>query len=149
MNNLKKLMVISVLVFFILSSLFCKVDDAKNKTLTVSITGSGTVVVTVDGEALTGSSPYSIEEGKEATLTAIPASETDEYLYDFTAWSDDFTGSTKTATITMDADKSVTATFTSTEKLYQTVDSTEEVGDWEEFDSYSQIDKNGEVEKIW
>ena len=28
-------------------------------------------------------------------------------------------------------------------------DSTEEVGDWEEFDSYSQVDKNGDIKKIW
>jgi len=28
-------------------------------------------------------------------------------------------------------------------------DSTDEVGKWETFDSYSQIDKNGDMKKIW
>jgi uncharacterized repeat protein (TIGR02543 family) len=50
----------------------------------------------------------SYASGTVVILTAAPATG-----YTFTGWSGDLTGSTNPTTITMDADKSVTATFTS------------------------------------
>ena len=67
-------------------------------TLTVSTVGSGTVTKSPN--------QGTYDHGTSATLTAVPATG-----YHFVAWSGDLTGSTNPAAITMDANKSVTATF--------------------------------------
>ena len=69
------------------------------RALTVNAIGSGTVSKSPDQS--------SCDSGTLVTLTATPAAG-----YAFTGWSGDLTGSTNPTTITMDADKTVTATFT-------------------------------------
>jgi uncharacterized repeat protein (TIGR02543 family) len=69
-------------------------------TLAVAKAGNGTVTLDPAG----GTYDY----GMVVTLTATPATG-----YTFTGWSGDLSGTTNPTTITMDADKSVTATFTS------------------------------------
>ena len=68
-------------------------------TLTVNITGSGSVTKNPD-KALYNS-------GDVVQLTAVPAAG-----YTFTGWSGDLTGSTNPASLTMNSNKTVTATFT-------------------------------------
>ncbi|HWR26852.1 MAG TPA: PA14 domain-containing protein, partial [Candidatus Thermoplasmatota archaeon] len=68
-------------------------------TLTVNTVGSGLVAKTPD------QSTYSL--GTVVTLTATPAQG-----YSFTGWSGDLTGSINPTTITMNGNKTVTATFT-------------------------------------
>jgi len=70
-------------------------------TITTSVSGSGMV-----SNNLTGTVFLS---GTTVRLTATPA-----VGYIFTGWSGDFTGTTNPVTITMNANKTVTATFTST-----------------------------------
>jgi uncharacterized repeat protein (TIGR02543 family) len=65
--------------------------------LTVNVVGSGSV------DPPSGT----YDAGMMITLTATPAAG-----YQFSGWSGDLTGSTNPATITMDGDKNVTATFT-------------------------------------
>ena len=69
-------------------------------TLTVNTVGSG--IVTLDPSG--GYYP----DGTEVTLTAVPVLGST-----FLGWSDDASGTELTTTVTMDADKTVTATFTS------------------------------------
>jgi hypothetical protein len=68
-------------------------------TLTVGTVGSGGVI----------KSPTQVSylEGTEVTLTAVPSAG-----WQFSSWSGDLTGNTNPATITMDSNKTVTATFT-------------------------------------
>jgi uncharacterized repeat protein (TIGR02543 family) len=68
--------------------------------LTVSVTGSGSVTKSPDAP--------SYAPGTLVTLTATPATG-----YTFTGWTGDLAGTANPTTITMDADKTVTATFTS------------------------------------
>ena len=67
-------------------------------TLTVNISGSGTVSKNPDQTTYT--------EGTSVTLTATPSTG-----HTFTAWSGDLSGSSNPATITMNGNKTVTATF--------------------------------------
>ena len=67
-------------------------------TLTVTVTGTGTV--TPDG---TTTQPH----GDEVTLTAS----WDDATHSFTGWTGDCVGTASTCVVTMDADKTVTATF--------------------------------------
>jgi uncharacterized repeat protein (TIGR02543 family) len=67
--------------------------------LTVSTVGSGSVTKTP------GESTYTA--GSVVTLTATPATG-----WSFSAWSGDFSGSVSPATVTMDSNKMITATFT-------------------------------------
>ena len=67
-------------------------------TLTVTVTGTGTV--TPDG---TTTQPH----GDEVTLTAS----WDDATHDFDGWGGDCVGTASTCVLTMDADKTVTATF--------------------------------------
>ena len=69
-----------------------------NDTLTVSSV-NGTVALSPVGPAYVG--------GTVVTMTAIPS-----VGYAFTSWTGDITGTANPATITMDANKSVTANFT-------------------------------------
>ena len=66
--------------------------------LTVNIVGAGSVDLTLDKPAY--------EDTDVETLTAIPATH-----WDFDSWSGAITGSTNPESITMDADKTVTANF--------------------------------------
>jgi len=71
---------------------------ATNYTLTVSVSGQGTVTLNPSG----GSYP----SGTVVTLTANPAAD-----WSFSSWSGDLSGSQNPATITMNSNKSVTAAF--------------------------------------
>ncbi len=75
-------------------------------TLTVTIIGSGGV--TVNGADYT--IPVTVEEGTTLNLAAIAAAG-----YEFDSWSGAITGSSPTASILMDSDKDVAATFTEEE----------------------------------
>jgi uncharacterized repeat protein (TIGR02543 family) len=68
-------------------------------TLTVSTVGSGSVNLNPPGGVY--------DAGSTVTLTASPASG-----WQFSGWSGDLTGTNSPATITMDDDKDITATFT-------------------------------------
>ena len=68
-------------------------------TLTTNVTGSGTVSSNPNAASYTA--------GTQVTLTATPATG-----YQFSGWSGALTGTTNPATITMDANKTITATFT-------------------------------------
>jgi pectate lyase len=70
-------------------------------TLTTNVSGSGTVTRNPNAP--------SYASGTVVTLTATPASG-----FQFAGWSGDLTGSANPATITMNANKTVTATFTTT-----------------------------------
>ncbi|PKP39376.1 MAG: hypothetical protein CVT98_02055 [Bacteroidetes bacterium HGW-Bacteroidetes-15] len=72
-------------------------------TLTLNLIGEGTV--DVDGVEYTV--PVTVYEGEELPLEAISA---EGYL--FSGWSGDLTSTNPIETITMDADKTITATFT-------------------------------------
>ncbi|NIS82041.1 MAG: hypothetical protein GTO14_17960, partial [Anaerolineales bacterium] len=67
--------------------------------LTVNVVGSGSVSKTPDQATYT--------YGTVVTLTAVA-----DVGWTFSSWSGDLTGSTSPDTITMDGDKTVTATFT-------------------------------------
>jgi hypothetical protein len=69
-------------------------------TLTVSVTGSGTVTLDPPGGTYSG--------GTQVQLTAVPdSSET------FSGWSEDLSGTDNPATLIMNVDKNITAVFTS------------------------------------
>lgn len=70
-------------------------------TLTVNTTGSGTVA--------RNPSKTTYNSGEVVTLTATPASG-----YTFSSWSGDVSGTSATTTVTMNANKTVTANFTGT-----------------------------------
>ncbi|HKP19029.1 MAG TPA: hypothetical protein VJT84_11155 [Gaiellaceae bacterium] len=82
-----------------------------NQTLSVAVTGNGTVAgggvscTSAGGSGCTASVP----NGQTVTLTATPSSGAG-----FTGWGGACAGSSTTCTVTMDAAKSVTATFTGT-----------------------------------
>ncbi|MBN2503293.1 MAG: fibronectin type III domain-containing protein, partial [Anaerolineales bacterium] len=67
-------------------------------TLTTNVNGSGSITLDPAGGLY--------DDGTIVTVTAVPA-----VGWVFTGWSDDLTGTTNPETITMDADKTVTATF--------------------------------------
>ncbi len=67
--------------------------------LTANVVGAGSVTLNPAGGTY--------DAGTVVTVTAVPA---DGFL--FSSWSGDLTGSTNQATVTMDANKNVTATFT-------------------------------------
>jgi hypothetical protein len=73
--------------------------------LTVNTVGQGTVTLDPPGGVY--------DENTVVTLTATPdaAGDSGGWDYDFAAWSGELTGSSSTTTLTMDSDKSVTATF--------------------------------------
>jgi len=81
---------------------------ATSFTLTVNTTGSGNVTLNPPGGVYNA--------GTSVTLTAIPQGGTSGYQ--FSGWSGDLTGSTNPATITMDANKNVTATFAALPSQY-------------------------------
>lgn len=72
--------------------------DLPTYTLTLSAT---------NGSITKSPSAASYDSGTSVTLTAVPATG-----YEFTAWSGDASGSTNPKTVTMNSNKSITATFT-------------------------------------
>ncbi len=74
-------------------------SQVTQRTLTINITGQGTVSKNPDQTAYA--------DGSNVTLTATPASG-----YTFSGWSGDITGTSNPVTIIMNSDKTVTATFT-------------------------------------
>jgi uncharacterized repeat protein (TIGR02543 family) len=76
---------------------FTEIIDPEDYTLSVTIVGQGTVEP--NGGTFT--------EGTVVDLVATPASG-----YEFTGWSGDASGTATSTSVTMDANKSVTATFT-------------------------------------
>jgi polygalacturonase len=75
-------------------------QNVTNYTLTTNVVGSGTITLNPTGGTYAS--------GTVVTVTATPNSG-----YTFSGWSGALSGSTSPATVTMDANKSVTATFTS------------------------------------
>jgi len=73
--------------------------------LTVNTSGSGSVNLELAGSNVLSGGTYNA--GVEIMLTAIP-----ESGFEFSGWSGDLTGVINPATVTMDANKNVTATFT-------------------------------------
>ena len=67
--------------------------------LTANVNGSGSITANPPGNLY--------DEGNSVTLTAIPDSG-----YEFSGWSGDLSGTNNPATVVMDSDKTVTATFT-------------------------------------
>ena len=94
---------LSIIIIFSTGSAF-----AQTYTLTILKAGSGTGTVTSDvGGIDCGSTcQATFESGTVVTLTANPAGDSN-----FVAWSGDLTSTTNPDTITMDGDKTVTATF--------------------------------------
>jgi hypothetical protein len=80
-------------------------------TLTISIEGNGTVEV----EGVVYSDPVSFEEGTQVNLEALAAQ---GWLFE--GWSGDFVSEDQEITITMDGDKTITATFVE-ETVYYTL----------------------------
>ncbi len=80
-------------------------DAPSEHTLTVVIEGEGSV--TVDGVAYTESLVF--EEGTQVSLNAVAAEG-----WAFVAWSGDLESTEAAGTITMDSDKTITASFSST-----------------------------------
>ncbi len=97
-------------------SIYCSYSTAGTTqyTLTTNTVGGGSITKSPDGGTY--------DEGTQVTLTAVPDSGKR-----FSGWSGDLTGSTNPAVITMDADKSVTATFT-TDSQQATVGFTQQFG---------------------
>jgi len=87
--------------------------DKPNYTLTVATSGDGTVTVEKDGNTV--SSPYTYPAGTVLQLTANDGADT------FDGWSGDLSGTNNPETITLTANKSVTATFTSSNICNNTV----------------------------
>ena len=95
------ILILNVLMnVFLLESLVMSAND--EYTLTVNIIGSGTIDIDPSGGV------YST--GTKVTLTAIAAPN-----YEFVGWSGDLNGKPNPKTITIDGDKTITATFTQDE----------------------------------
>ncbi len=78
---------------------FTEISGPQQYTLTVNISGTGTVDLNPTGGIY--------DEGTVVTLTANPGSN-----WVFSSWSGDLSGTNNPETITMNSDKNVTATFT-------------------------------------
>lgn len=78
---------------------FTEVTEPDQFTLSTSVNGSGAVTLSPPGGVY--------DEGTVLILTATPAAN-----FDFARWSGDVTGAVNPVSITMDGNKSVTATFT-------------------------------------
>ncbi len=105
---MKKSISVLFIAMIIISIIFTACDNEPEPveyTLTINAT-NGTVSVKVGGDNLTGSSPYTIEEGSSVSLTANPD---DDYSFD--EWSGDLTGNDNPISFMMNSDVSVTATF--------------------------------------
>jgi peptidoglycan/xylan/chitin deacetylase (PgdA/CDA1 family) len=100
-------------------------------TLTVNVTGSGSVVKNPD--------KAQYNSGDVVQLTAVPSTG-----WGFSGWSGDLTGSTNPTSITMSANKTVTASFTSTTNLTLLELNFEEGGGTNAYDS-SGYGNNGTI----
>jgi len=81
-------------------------DGNKSITANYQTNTYSLAVAATNGTVAKSPDQATYQHGDTVTLTAAPASG-----YHFTGWSGDLTGSTNPATVTMDADKSVTAGF--------------------------------------
>ncbi len=102
-SKIKFMLIISMMLTIVLGISFCKDKPDTNTdqyTLTINKTGNGTVTSNPDP---TGGN---YDEGTSVTLTAVADSG-----WSFDGWSGDLSGSNTTETITMDGNKTVTATF--------------------------------------
>jgi uncharacterized cupredoxin-like copper-binding protein len=86
------------------------------ETLTVGVSGSGTVTSSPAGISCPGTCSTAFSYGTGVVLTAAPSSG-----YAFTGWSGACSGTATTCTLTMNATKSATATFALLETLTMTV----------------------------
>ena len=90
--------------------------DSENITITVvsAQTIQSNLTVNVTGQGMVSKNPdqTTYSDGSNVTLTATPASG-----YTFSGWSGSITGTTNPVTITMNGDKTVTATFTALSTL--------------------------------
>jgi uncharacterized repeat protein (TIGR02543 family) len=80
-----------------------------NKSITANFIQQYTLTIVAGTGGTTNPSPgsYAHDTGTNVSVTAIPNSG-----YNFSGWSGDASGTTETITITMDSDKSITASFT-------------------------------------
>jgi hypothetical protein len=109
---LKKL---TIMILILISFLFLVMCETTPKPTTFSLTvnttplNSGVVEVSIDGEVINGDNgEYTIEDGKEVTLTATPTAP-----YNTVTWSGaGLSGNELTKEITITQDTVVTATFT-------------------------------------
>lgn len=88
-----------------LFSIFVDVQNASSHTLTVNKTGEGTIISNPTGINCGSACVASFAEGAKVTLRATP-----ENGYSFNGWLGDCSG-TGSCTLTMDTNKTVTATF--------------------------------------
>ncbi len=87
-------------------------DTAGTDTTITDTTVYYKLTTTINGEGSVSPSEGSYEEGTSVTLTATPDSG-----YIFSSWSGDTSSTSETITITMDADKSITANFADTSEI--------------------------------
>jgi hypothetical protein len=82
--------------------------NPKEFTLTLTINGDGTVVITDDGTALTGTGPWTIEEDSELVFTATPTGSNGSFV----GWSGDINSTDNPYTVnSVTKNYAVTATF--------------------------------------
>lgn len=93
-----KAITIAVLILMIVGTLVATVGCGTKYSLTISATGQGTTNP--------AAGTYTYSSGQSVTISATPASG-----WQFHTWSGDASGTTATATVTMDANKSVVAKF--------------------------------------
>lgn len=108
------------IVFFLIG---CPGLFQKTYTLTITYQGTGSVIRNPDRAAY--------DEGDNVQLTAIPATG-----WEFSHWSGDLSGSDNPATILMDSNKAVTATFTRIEYEVTLLAEPEEAGEVEGAGTY-------------
>ncbi len=92
--------------------LYFNIDCPEFYTLTVNTVGNG--IVDVDG--MTQSETYTIIENSNLAVTAFS-----EYGWQFDSWSGDLLGTNYLENILMDANKTITATFTESPPIYDTL----------------------------
>ena len=90
-------------------------------TLTVSPMGSGSGTVTGGGISCPGTCSVTVFDGTDITLTETPSSAAAGSQNVFSSWGDACSGSLSTCMVTMDAAKTVNATFTLQHRLSATI----------------------------
>ncbi|MFW5800086.1 MAG: InlB B-repeat-containing protein, partial [Spirochaetota bacterium] len=102
---MKKIIMLILFVMLAFSFIMCTPgDETTGYKLTITAENGEVTVTDADGNEV--SDLTAIADGTKLTLEATPADG-----YEFDSWSGDLTGTDNPATLTMDADKSVTANF--------------------------------------